>query len=168
MERHSQSLGYSSGERQTKKKSDERNPGHRRSFNYGKRFRGQCAGCERHRSVELPSDRDSNMRHETRGSTAAGNRAGTEERHRYVERRGARKACSNLAIYTTVRCRDYFRFDADRALGCTTHPSRSTFSSTCTLVRLARIQSSTCVRSVFPWNFILFPFAIERTLRECI
>lgn len=70
------------------------------------------------------------MRHETRGS--AGNRAGTEETSlRYVERRGAREACSNLTIDTAVRRREYFRFDAGCAVGRAADPSRSTHSGTC-------------------------------------
>lgn len=100
------------------------------------------------------------MRHETRGNrAAAGNRAGNEEtRLRYVERRGARQACSNLTIDTAVRRREYFRFDAGRAVGRAADPSRSPHSSTCApVVRLAENSLGGVVRSpirsmVFPWE----------------
>lgn len=69
------------------------------------------------------------MRHGTRGSTAAGNRPGTEERIRYAERRGAREAGPNLAIDPAVRRRDYFRFDAGCAVGPAARPSGPTLSS---------------------------------------
>lgn len=71
------------------------------------------------------------MRNVSCGCTAAGNHPGTEEKTRYAERRGTRKAHPNLAIDTTVRRREYFRFDACHPVGGTPDPSFPTQFSTC-------------------------------------
>lgn len=70
------------------------------------------------------------MRRETDRTTIPGKRPRSEEgRQRYAERRGAREACSNLAIDTTIRRRERIRFDFGGAAGCTLNPSRPTLSS---------------------------------------
>lgn len=71
------------------------------------------------------------MRHVTCGCATAGNHPGTEEKTRYAERRGTRQAHPNLAIDTTVRRREYFRFDACHPVGGTPDPSFPTHFSTC-------------------------------------
>lgn len=70
------------------------------------------------------------MRRETdrTDANASGKRL-EEERQRYAERRGAREACSNLAIDTTVRCRKRFRFDFGLTASRAFNPSRSTLPS---------------------------------------